>query len=235
MKTLVVLPTYNEGDNIEKILKLILKFDFIDIVVVDDNSKDGTKDKIKSIIKTTSKLHLIERPSKLGLGTAYITGFKWGLERNYDIFFEIDADLSHDPQDIPRFIKKIEEGYDVVVGSRYLNGTINVVGWDFKRLLLSKFGNFYASFLLGLKQFTDLTSGFRCYTKRALTEIKLSKINSNGYAFQIEMIYYAYKNNLKILEIPIIFYERQTGNSKMNRNIVFEAVMLPFKLRFKWF
>ena len=233
IKTLIVLPTYNEVNNIDKILRNILQFDFLDILIIDDNSTDGTLNKIEKWIEKDSRIQLIKRTSKLGLGTAYITGFKWGLERNYELFFEMDADLSHDPDEIPNFIKKIEEGYDVVVGSRYLNGTISVVGWDFKRLLLSKFGNFYASTLLNLRQFTDLTSGYRCYSKKALLKINLDKINSNGYAFQIEMLYYAWKNGLKIIEIPIIFYERESGGSKMSKKIVREAAILPFKLIYK--
>jgi dolichol-phosphate mannosyltransferase len=232
MKILIILPTYNEKENIDKILSSLLKYNFLDVLVVDDNSTDGTKEKVETIIKKNGRVNLIERPAKLGLGTAYITGFKWGLERDYELFFEIDADLSHDPEEIPNFIKKIEKGYDVVIGSRYLNGTISVVGWDFKRLLLSKFGNFYASVLLNLRQFTDLTSGYRCYTQKALKKINLDKINSNGYAFQIEIIFHAYKNGLKISEIPIIFYEREHGGSKMSKKIIREAVLLPFKLHF---
>ena len=232
MKILVILPTYNEVSNIDNILKRLLKFNFIDILIIDDNSTDGTVAKINNHLKNTARVNLIQRESKLGLGTAYITGFKWGIERKYELFFEIDADLSHNPKEIPNFIRKTEEGFHIVVGSRYLNGTISVVGWDFKRLLLSKFGNFYASTLLGLKLFTDLTSGFRCYTRKALEKIDLENVKSNGYAFQIEMIYHAYKKRLKITEIPIIFYERETGGSKMSPKIVREAVFLPFKLLF---
>ena len=233
IKTLILLPTYNEVNNIDKILKKLSLFDFVDVLIIDDNSTDGTLNKIEKWMKKYSRIQLFKRASKLGLGTAYITGFKWGLEKGYDLFFEMDADLSHDPDEIPNFIKKIEEGYDVVIGSRYLNGTISVVGWDFKRLLLSKFGNFYAATLLNLRQFTDLTSGYRCYSKNALLKIDLDKINSNGYAFQIEMIYYAWKNGLKITEIPIIFYERESGGSKMSKKIILEAVLLPFKLMYK--
>ena len=145
MKILVILPTYNEVSNIDNILKRLLKFNFIDILIIDDNSTDGTVAKINNHLKNTVRVNLIQRESKLGLGTAYITGFKWGIERKYELFFEIDADLSHNPKEIPNFIRKTEEGFHIVVGSRYLNGTISVVGWDFKRLLLSKFGNFYAS------------------------------------------------------------------------------------------
>ena len=230
MEKLVILPTYNEVHNIDKILEQLLEYNSLDILIIDDNSTDGTLQKIENWSKNSDRIYLITRPSKLGLGTAYVKGFKWGLENGYEIFFEIDADLSHDPVEIPNFLKKIEEGFDVVVGSRYLNGTISVVGWDFKRLLLSKFGNFYASTLLNMKRFTDLTSGYRCYTKYALEKINLDNINSNGYAFQIEMLFYAFKNNLKIAEIPIIFYERETGGSKMSPQIVREAVFLPFKL-----
>ena len=235
MKILLILPTYNEKDNIEKIIEKLLKYDFLNILVIDDNSSDGTADIVKNIKEYKKKVYLIERPGKLGLGTAYITGFKWGLEKEYNLFFEMDADLSHDPEEIPNFVKKIEEGYDVVIGSRYLNGTISVVGWDFKRLLLSKFGNLYASTLLGLREFTDLTSGYRCYTGRALQKINLDIIKSNGYAFQIEMVYYAWKNGLRITEIPIIFYERESGGSKMNKKIIYEAVLLPFKLKWRFF
>jgi dolichol-phosphate mannosyltransferase len=143
----------------------------------------------------------------------------------------MDADNSHNPDTLPYFVEKIKEGYDIIVGSRYLNHTISVVGWDFRRLLISKFGNWYASTLLGLKQFTDLTSGYRCYTSKALKTIGLERIKSNGYAFQIEMVYRGYKKGLKVAEIPIIFYERGGGGSKMSGKIVREAVLLPFKLR----
>ncbi len=230
MKTLIVVPTYNEANNIKKVLRTTLKTSDGDILIVDDNSIDGTKDIVRALFDT-GRVHMLERPSKLGLGTAYIEGFQWGLQEGYEMFFEMDADNSHNPATIPYFIKKIEEGYDMVVGSRYLNNTISVVGWDFKRLLLSKFGNWYASTLLGLKQFTDLTSGYRCYTQRALELIGLERIKSNGYAFQIEMVYRGYKRGLSIAEIPIIFFERGGGGSKMSRRIVKEAVLLPFKLK----
>lgn len=233
MKSLVVIPTYNEGRNIQKVLEKVLEYVEGDILVVDDNSNDGTRDIVRGF--SNSRVFMFERPSKLGLGTAYIAGFKWGLERDYDLFFEMDGDLSHDPAAIPNFIEKIKEGYDMVVGSRYLGGTISVVGWDFKRLLLSKLGNFYIQRLTPLKTFTDMTSGYRCYTRKTLELINLDKINSNGYAFQIEMVYRAFKAGLKIAEIPIIFYERNGGSSKMNRMIVIEAVLLPFRLILKNF
>ena len=230
MKTLVVLPTYNEVDNINKILDAIVDYEEINVLVVDDNSTDGTKDKVNIWMQETDRVHMLERPGKLGLGTAYVDGFRWGLERGFDLFFEIDADLSHDPKEIQNFLNEIRKGADVVIGSRYVNGTISVVGWDFRRLLISKFGNFYASTLLGMKDSTDITSGYRAYTKEALEKIDLSRIESNGYSFQIEMAYYAVKAGLNVVEHPIIFYERESGGSKMSRKIVFEAVLLPFKI-----
>src|SRR5208282_3524173 len=230
MKTLVVIPTYNEAANIAKILNKTLEVTGYDILVVDDNSTDSTKDIVKGFFNT-GKVFMLERPSKLGLGTAYIDGFRWGLQNGHDLFFEMDADNSHNPASIPAFVEKVTEGYDIVVGSRYLNHTISVVGWDFRRLLISKFGNWYASTLLGLKQFTDLTSGYRCYTSKALKTIGLQRIKSNGYAFQIEMLYRGHKKGLKVAEMPIIFYERGGGGSKMSGKIVREAVLLPFKLR----
>jgi len=231
MKTLVVSPTYNEAATVERVISKILAVSPAHVLIVDDNSDDGTREIVKSFFDT-KRVFMLERPSKLGLGTAYVDGFKWGLKKGYDLFFEIDADNSHNPAAIPFFIKMIEEGNDVVVGSRYINNTISVVGWDFKRLLLSKFGNLYASTLLGLGQFTDLTSGYRCYTRRALESIGLDRIKSNGYSFQIEMVYRAYKKGLRITEITITFYERESGGSKMNKSIIKEAVILPFRLRF---
>src|SRR5208283_4359737 len=161
MKPLVVIPTYNEAANVGNILRKTLTALESDILVVDDNSTDATREIIKGFFDT-GRVFILERPSKLGLGTAYINGFQWGLARGYDLFFEIDADNSHNPASLPSFVEKIKEGYDIVVGSRYLKQTISVVGWDFRRLLMSKFGNWYASTLLGIKQFTDLTSGYRC-------------------------------------------------------------------------
>lgn len=229
MKTIVVLPTYNEVENISECLRKLFSMDFIDVLVVDDGSSDGTADVVKSM--NHPRLFLIERPCKLGLGTAYVTGFRWGLSRGYELFFEMDADLSHDPLQIPNFVDVCGKGYDVVIGSRYIRGTISVVGWDFKRLLLSKFANAYAKKILGISDLTDLTSGYRCYTRRALEAINLEKIRSNGYAFQIEMTYRALKSSCRLTEIPIIFYERNGGSSKMNRQIALEAAVMVWKLR----
>lgn len=232
-KTLVILPTYNEVENIDKLLPKLLNFDYIDILFVDDNSNDGTVEKImdwKS--KYEDRIYLIRRPAKLGLGTAYVTGFKWGLSKDYGYLFEMDADLSHNPDDIPKFLNKLEEGFDVVIGSRYMNNTISVVGWDFKRLLISKFGNWYATTILSLRNLSDITSGYRCYKRQVLEKINLDKIKSNGYAFQIEMAYKAVKLGFKVGEIPIIFYERNGGSSKMSRKIALEAAIMVWRLRF---
>jgi dolichol-phosphate mannosyltransferase len=226
---LVVIPTYNEAPNVANVISSTLKHN-VHVLIIDDNSTDGTKDIVRSFLDS-HRVFMLERPAKLGLGTAYVAGFRWGLDKGYDLFFEMDADNSHNPDALPFFIHKVCEGNDMVVGSRYLKNTISVVGWDFKRLLLSKFGNWYASTLLGLKQFSDLTSGYRCYTRKTLLEINLDCVKSNGYAFQIEMVYRAYKKGLKITEISIIFYEREGGGSKMSTKIVREAVWLPFRLR----
>ncbi len=232
MRSLVVLPTYNEAQNIDTVIEKLLMYDFLDVLVVDDNSQDGTSERVKGWMKRDSRVNLLQRPKKLGLGTAYVMGFKKGLERDYKLFFEMDADLSHDPKDIPRFIQKIEESHHMVVGSRYIKGTISVVGWDFKRLLLSKFANWYAKTILNLKFLSDITSGYRCYKREVLESIDLDKIKSNGYAFQIEMAYKAYKHGFKIGEIPIIFYERNSGSSKMSKRIALEAAIMVWRLRF---
>ncbi len=232
MRILVTLPTHNEGGNIEKILDMTLNSAQCDILVVDDNSIDSTRDQVRSFF-SSKRVFMIEREAKLGLGTAYITGFKWGLMRGYELFFEMDADLSHDPNMIPHFVSEINKGYDVVVGSRYMKGTISVVGWDFRRLLLSKFANFYIKSLTPLKRFTDVTSGFRCYRREVFDVIALDQIKSNGYAFQIEMLYRCYMAGLRIGEIPIIFYERNGGSSKMDKRVVREAMILPFRLLYE--
>ncbi|MDI6713513.1 MAG: polyprenol monophosphomannose synthase [Thermodesulfovibrio sp.] len=231
MNSLVIIPTYNEAENIDRLLPKILDQE-AEILFIDDASTDGTAEKIKNWMKKSERINLIERPEKLGLGTAYITGFKWALSKDYQFIFEMDADLSHDPAEIPNFIKKCNEGYDLVIGSRYTHGTISVVGWDFRRLLLSKFANRYAITILGLNFLTDITSGYRCYSRKVLENMNLDIIKSNGYAFQIEMAYRAYKAGFKIAEIPIIFYERNSGSSKMSKKIIREAAIMVWRLRF---
>ncbi len=234
MKTVIIIPTYNEVENIDRLLPSVFNND-VDILFIDDASEDGTSQRIKQWMDRSERINLIHRPMKLGLGTAYVTGFKWALKRGYQYIFEMDADLSHDPLEIPNFIKKAQEGYALVIGSRYTRGTISVVGWDFHRLLLSKFANKYAGTVLGLNFLTDITSGYRCYHRSVIESIELDRIRSNGYAFQIEMVYRAYKKGFRIGEIPIIFYERNSGSSKMNRKIVREAALMVWKLRFgRW-
>ncbi len=227
---LIILPTYKERESISIVLGKIFSQGEADVLVIDDNSPDGTAQAVEGAMRAEKRLHLIKRPGKMGLGTAYITGFKWGLENGYDCFIEMDSDLSHNPEDLSRFAAAIAGGADLVVGSRYLEGKISVVGWDFRRLLLSKLGNFYAATILGMGA-TDLTSGYRAFDRRALEAIDLDTVRSEGYAFQIEMAYLVWHAGLKLREIPIVFTERVSGTSKMSKQIVNEAVLLPWRLR----
>ncbi|MDA8078248.1 MAG: polyprenol monophosphomannose synthase [Nitrospiraceae bacterium] len=227
---LVVIPTVNERDSLPMIIESVMKFENFHVLVVDDASTDGTPQIVREYELKTGRVFLLERPRKLGLGTAYVTGFRWGLERDYDYLIEMDADGSHNPDALPWFIKEMGNDEGLVIGSRYLKGTISVVGWDFKRLMLSKFGNLYASRILGL-ELTDLTSGFRCYSRAALEAIDLDSVRSNGYSFQIEMAYQVTMAGFPVREMPIIFYERNYGSSKMSGSIVREAVVLPWRLR----
>ncbi|MDH3327714.1 MAG: polyprenol monophosphomannose synthase [Desulfobulbaceae bacterium] len=230
MKALIILPTYNERETLPKVIEKILDQDSFDILVVDDNSPDGTGKQAREWAARDPRVNVIDRPEKLGLGTAYVTGFKWGLEKGYDCCIEMDSDLSHNPEDLTRLIEVIAGGNDLVIGSRYLRGTISVVGWDFHRLLLSKFGNFYASKILSIP-LTDLTSGFRAYSRKALENINLDEIRSEGYSFQIELTYLTWFAGLTVKEISIIFTERAHGGSKMSGNIITEAVKLPWRLK----
>lgn len=231
MKTLIVIPTYNEVQTIGHLLNKLVSSSDLHVLIVDDNSNDGTKEIVNDYLGT-GRVFLLERSAKLGLGTAYVEAFKWGLKGEYEIFFEMDGDMSHDPAMIPSFIEKTKEGFDVVIGSRYVKGTISVVGWDFKRLLLSKFANYYVRKLTPLKYLTDITSGYRCYKRHVLNAIDLNSIKSNGYAFQIEMAFRAHKMGFKICEVPIIFYERNGGSSKMSREIALEAAIMVWRLKF---
>lgn len=230
MKALVILPTYNERETLPVVIENIMHQGPFDVLVIDDNSPDGTAEVARGLVKSNLRVNLMERPAKLGLGTAYVAGFKWGLERDYDCFIEMDSDMSHNPLDLPRFLREMENGNDLVIGSRYIRGKISVVGWDFRRLLMSKFGNFYATRILRV-HLTDVTSGFRAFSRRALRGVDLQSIHSEGYSFQIEMAYLVMKAGLKVKEIPIIFTERQRGDSKMSKKIIREAVWLPWKLR----
>lgn len=229
-KALVIIPTYNESDNITHIIPEVLKQDeIIDILIVDDNSPDGTANLVKDMQKEEDRIHLIEREGKLGLGSAYIRGFQFALDKGYDYIFEMDADFSHNPQDLTSFLVAIKQA-DLVIGSRYCKG-INVVNWPFKRLLLSFFAAKYVRLITGMP-IHDPTGGFKCFRRRVLEEIDLDKIMADGYSFQIEMNYKAWKKGFKIVEIPIVFVERRSGESKMSKAIVREAIFVVWKLRF---
>ncbi len=230
MKTLVIIPTYNEKENIESIIESVLsQSKTIDILIVDDNSPDETAKIVRNKIKRNKRIHILERPGKMGLGTAYIAGFKFALERKYKLIFEMDADFSHNPEEIPNFLKEIN-GYDLVLGSRYIRG-FNVVNWPLRRLVLSYGANLYTRVITRLK-ITDSTGGFKCFRREVLESIDLDKIHSNGYAFQIEMTYKAWKKGFRIKEIPIVFVDRVQGTSKMSKKIIYEAVFMVWKLRF---
>lgn len=230
--SLVIIPTYKEKENIEKIIKAIfdLKGDF-HILIVDDNSPDGTSDIVKRLIEEDGeKLHLLERKGKLGLGTAYIAGFKWGLERNYQYLFEMDADFSHNPKDLLRLRAPCEnDEADLIIGSRYIEGG-GMKNWGFDRLFLSYTASLYVRLLTGM-HVKDSTGGFICYHRKVLETIDLDKIEFIGYAFQIEMKYKAYCKNFRLLEIPIIFKDREEGESKMSLAIVKEAITGVIKMR----
>lgn len=230
-KILVIIPTYNEIENIENIVSTTLQVQpGIHILVIDDNSPDGTAEKVKTLQKTNPQIFMIQRPGKLGLGTAYVAGFKFALENGYKYIFEMDADFSHDPKEIPNFLKAMEDS-DLVVGSRYIKG-VNVVNWPLSRLLLSYFANRYTRFITGLPM-CDSTGGYKCFRREVLESINLDKIHSGGYSFQIEMNFKAWKNGFRIKEIPIIFIDRAIGKSKMSKKIVREAVIMVWLLKIK--
>lgn len=234
-RALVVIPTYNEAGNVPSILPQVLAQDpRLEILVVDDNSPDGTGQLAEAIAAHEPRVHVIHREGKLGLGTAYITGFRWALERGYDYVFEMDADFSHDPEHLKQFLKAIEQA-DLVLGSRYLGGRVTVVNWPMPRLLLSYCANVYARWITGLG-ICDLTGGFKCFRRRVLEAIDLPRVRSNGYAFQIEMSVRAWRKGFVLKEIPIVFVDRTEGQSKMNRAIVREAVWMVPRLRLMaWF
>ena len=229
---LVCIPTYNEKDNIELIMESVLsQGNDIEILIIDDNSPDGTGDIVEKIRKTNNRIHLIRRPGKLGLGTAYIDGFKFGLNlANIGYIMEMDADFSHDPANIKHFREAIKEA-DLVIGSRYING-ISIVNWPMMRLLMSYFASIYVRWITKLPVM-DPTGGFKCFRREVLESLKLDKIKSNGYCFQIEMNFFVWRAGFKIKEIPIIFVDRQVGTSKMSKKIIIEAVWGVWRLFFK--
>jgi len=232
---LVVIPTYNEVGNLAALVEQVLAQDArLEILVVDDHSPDGTGQLAEALAQKQPRLRVLHREAKLGLGTAYITGFKWALERGYDLVFEMDADFSHDPAHLKDFLKAIADA-DLVLGSRYLGGRVTVVNWPMGRLVLSYCANIYARWLTGLRIW-DLTGGFKCFRRRVLEAIDLSQVRSNGYAFQIEMSVRAWRKGFTLKEIPIVFVDRTEGQSKMNRSIVREAVWMVPRLRLMtWF
>ena len=244
--SIVIIPTYNEKENIEKIIRAIFRLEegptpnpdgkpgkCFHILVIDDGSPDGTASIVKGLMaqqEFSDRLFIIERNGKLGLGTAYITGFKWALEHDYQYIFEMDADFSHDPNDLPRLYSACaDEGYDVAIGSRYVSG-VNVVNWPIGRVLMSYFASKYVRFVTGFKVH-DTTAGFKCYKRRVLKTIELDKIRFKGYGFQIEMKFTAYKIGFKIKEVPVIFVNRREGTSKMSSGIFGEAFFGVMRLR----
>ncbi len=231
MEALIIIPTYNEMDNIEAIINALFALGLdLEVLVVDDNSPDGTGDFVKEWGQREPRLHSIHRAAKLGLGSAYIEGFKWGL-KNTDAkyLFEMDADFSHDPKAIPSFLENIQAA-DLVLGSRYLDG-ITVMNWPLSRLFLSVGANIYTRVITGMP-LKDATGGFKCFRREVLDAIPLDRIKSDGYSFQIEVNFHVWKRGFKIKEIPIVFEDRRSGTSKMSRRIVWEAVFLVWKLRF---
>jgi dolichol-phosphate mannosyltransferase len=239
-RALVIIPTYNEADNVENIVRAVIAEESktpdvsLSILIVDDNSPDGTADIVRRLQTDgqigAERLHLLPRPGKMGLGTAYVDGFRYGLGLGFDYLFEMDADFSHDPNEIPNFLREIKD-FDLVLGSRYITGA-NVANWPLRRLLLSYYANKYARIVTGIRVY-DTTGGFKCFRREVLEAIDLGSIHSNGYAFQIEMNFRAWRKKFRIKEIPIVFVDRRAGTSKMNKAIVREAMSLVWKLKYK--
>ena len=229
MKSVIVIPTYNEARNIQKlVVRIFENYPQMHLIIVDDNSPDGTGEMADQLAEQYPSLQVIHRPGKAGLGSAYVIGFKKALSEGADLIFEMDADFSHDPIYLKDFLETIETT-DVVIGSRYIDG-VRVDGWRFRRLLLSKMANIFASYIM-VKPIWDFTAGFRCYRRKVLERIELDKVKSDGYAFQIEMTYLAFKHGFRVKEIPILFKERMNGESKISRNIFWEAFWLTLKCR----
>lgn len=230
-KSLIITPTYNEMDNISRLIpELLDRYDNLDILIVDDNSPDGTGTYVEELSKQNSRIKIIKRSRKLGLGTAYIAGFKYAIQHDYEYIFEMDADFSHDPKEIKNFLEAANQ-YDLILGSRYVRG-VNVINWPMRRLLLSYFANKYTRFITGMP-IQDATGGFKCFKRKVLESINLDQIGSNGYAFQIEMTFKVWKKGFKVGEIPIVFVDRVKGTSKMSKKIVREAIFMVWKLRIR--
>lgn len=230
-RILVIIPTYNEADNIRELISSVLAVDDkIEVLVVDDNSPDRTWELVEHIKKDNPGVHLIRRSGKLGLGTAYVAGFKYALEHDFDCVFQMDADFSHNPRSIPDFLEKIKD-HDLVIGSRYKNG-VRVVNWPIKRLVLSFMANVYTRVITGMP-IADATGGYKCIRKEVLARLNLDNIKSNGYAFQIEVNFKAYKKGFRVVEIPIVFEDRRVGISKMSKRIIIEAIFRVWILRLR--
>lgn len=228
-KTLVIIPTFNEIDNIDRMINTLFGlYPEMSLLIIEDGSPDGTADVVRENQKKYTNLHMIERTGKLGLGTAYITGFKWALEKEYEYVFEMDCDFSHDPEQVKDLLEAAQTN-DLVIGSRYIDG-IRIINWPFKRLLLSYLASIYTRFVTGIPVF-DTTGGFKCFTRKALTTLNLDNIISKGYIFQLELNYKVWLSGLKVKEVPIIFYERRDGESKMAGGIIFEALFAVIRLR----
>lgn len=232
-RKIVIIPTYNEKENIEKIIRKVFSLEEgFDVLVIDDGSPDGTASIVKSLQQEfQSRLFMIERKGKQGLGTAYITGFKWSIANGYDYTFEMDADFSHNPDDLPRLYKACKEGADLAIGSRYCDG-ISVINWPIGRIIMSYYASVYVRTVLGMHVY-DCTAGFKCYRNKVLETIDLDNIRMKGYGFQIEMKYTTFKLGFKIVEVPIIFVNRKAGTSKMSGSIFGEAFWGVIKLRFR--
>ena len=229
-RALVIIPTYNEASNVGQIVPEVLQQDErIDVLVVDDNSPDGTGKIADKLANESGRIHVLHRAGKLGLGTAYLDGFRWALQRDYEFIFEMDADFSHNPKHLPEFLAAIRDS-DLVLGSRYLHRRVTVVNWPMSRLLLSYGANIYAKLITGHRLF-DATGGFKCFRRGVLEAIELDRVRSNGYAFQIEVSFRAKRKGFRIAEIPIVFVDRTDGESKMSGKIVREAVWMVWRLR----
>ena len=229
-RALVIVPTYNERDNVVKLVEQVLAQDErIDMLIVDDGSPDGTGAIADEVAEQNSRVHVLHRPQKMGLGTAYLTGFKWALERQYEFILEMDADFSHDPAHLPQFFDAATNA-DLVLGSRYREGKVTVVNWPMTRLFLSYMANIYARAVTGLPLY-DGTGGFKCFRRKVLEAIDLNAVRSNGYAFQIEMSFRAWHKGFRLVEIPIVFVDRTEGQSKMSNKIIREAVWMVWRLR----
>jgi dolichol-phosphate mannosyltransferase len=230
-ETLIIIPTFNEIDNIEKMINTLFDlYPETHLLIIEDGSPDGTAHVVKKKQKELANLHMIERTGKLGLGTAYITGFKWALTKNYQYVFEMDCDFSHDPKQVQDLLQAAQKN-DLVIGSRYIDG-IRIINWPFRRLLLSYLASMYTRFVTGIPVF-DTTGGFKCFSRKALESLNLDNIISKGYIFQLELNYKVWLPGLRVKEIPIIFYERRDGQSKMGGGIIFEALFAVVKLRVK--